>query len=306
MKIALSRRRLTVGCLAFLSIAVTNLHADLLYYAGFDDAPGPGTPSGWTDTENGNETDGFYTLGHGISAGSLTYPNLLTTGNKWVLGVNSATGSGAPATPLGNATTVFGDPVATNETIFFSFLLQVADLGPLTVGTSSVISLRTATSSDSEVVAGIGFGRPSGEDGYKLSFHRGHRGYNHADSVKTDDLFSVGETLLIVGSYTRAGSSSKVSFWLNPDPIDLGSLIAPDADYEFSLTSAQARAVDRFHIKPQPTSSTAIPGSFYFDELRFGDTWASVTPVPEPSTYALLGGIGVMIFAVIRRRKANR
>src|SRR5690606_11591414 len=101
MKIALSRRRLTVGCLAFLSIAVTNLHADLLYYAGFDDAPGPGTPSGWTDTENGNETDGFYTLGHGISAGSLTYPNLLTTGNKWVLGVNSATGSGAPATPLG-------------------------------------------------------------------------------------------------------------------------------------------------------------------------------------------------------------
>src|SRR5690606_29924943 len=126
-------------------------------------------------------------------------------------------------------------------------------------------SHRAATSSDGEVTAGVGLGRRRGEDRYKHSFHKGHRGYNHAESVKTDDLFSVGETLLIVRSYTRAGSSSKVSFWLNPDPIDLGSLIAPDADYEFSLTSAQARAVDRFHIKPQQTSSTAIPGSFYFD-----------------------------------------
>jgi hypothetical protein len=40
-----------------------------------------------------------------------------------------------------------------------------------------------------------------------------------------------------------------------------------------------------------------------FDEIRFGDSFAAVTPVPEPSTYALLGGILALGLVVLQRRR---
>jgi hypothetical protein len=39
-----------------------------------------------------------------------------------------------------------------------------------------------------------------------------------------------------------------------------------------------------------------------FDEIRGGTTWASVTPVPEPSTFALVG-LFALFPLLIRRRK---
>ena len=41
------------------------------------------------------------------------------------------------------------------------------------------------------------------------------------------------------------------------------------------------------------------------DELRIGTDWASVTPVPEPSTYAMLAlaGAGFAGYVIRRRRR---
>ena len=50
-------------------------------------------------------------------------------------------------------------------------------------------------------------------------------------------------------------------------------------------------------------SSKNTSGAINFDELRIGTSWESVTPVPEPSTYALLIGSLVMLFVAVRRRK---
>jgi hypothetical protein len=41
-----------------------------------------------------------------------------------------------------------------------------------------------------------------------------------------------------------------------------------------------------------------------FDEIRFGDSFAAVTPVPEPSIFALLGGVFALGFCLMRRRRS--
>jgi hypothetical protein len=45
-------------------------------------------------------------------------------------------------------------------------------------------------------------------------------------------------------------------------------------------------------------------GTTTFDEIRFGDSFAAVTPVPEPSTFALLGGFVALGICLVRRRRS--
>lgn len=260
--------------------------ADLLYYDGFDQEPGVGTPSGWIEGDH----QGTY-LGLGVSSGSLTYPNFAVSGNKWELD-----------DPRGNATLIFSETgLQSGETLFFSFLLQVDELGGLSSSPSGIINLRFPGGAGHEVIGSIGFGRETLDDqpiGYRLSFHGEHRGFSHDASVVSPEFYTEGQTLLIVGSYARVSGGNNVKFWVNPDPDSLGQLIPPEADY--SLTGNTGRAVDRLVIAS--TSSGALPGSYFLDEFRFGTTWADVTPVPEPSTYALLVGVGAIGFVVRLRR----
>jgi len=46
----------------------------------------------------------------------------------------------------------------------------------------------------------------------------------------------------------------------------------------------------------------AGPVDIYYDELRMGATWSSVTPVPEPASVLLLG-IGAMLLTGRRRNR---
>jgi hypothetical protein len=39
------------------------------------------------------------------------------------------------------------------------------------------------------------------------------------------------------------------------------------------------------------------------DELRIGTTWASVTAIPEPSTYAAIAGVLALGLALWHRRR---
>ncbi|HEY9247551.1 MAG TPA: PEP-CTERM sorting domain-containing protein [Rariglobus sp.] len=41
-----------------------------------------------------------------------------------------------------------------------------------------------------------------------------------------------------------------------------------------------------------------------FDELRYGTTLADVTPIPEPATVGLVAGIGILLLAARRKRRA--
>ena len=96
---------------------------------------------------------------------------------------------------------------------------------------------------------------------------------------------------------TTAGQVT-ADVWVNPSDITGSDLGTPFA----SLTVAGdgSQTYDRLYIH---NSGGWGELDVTYDEIRFGDTLADVTPVPEPLTVALMG-VGGAIVALRRRRKA--
>lgn len=109
-------------------------------------------------------------------------------------------------------------------------------------------------------------------------------------SVATTGISTVG-THMVAGSLNLATGALNLYI----DPTGLGSGAAPS-----SLVSASALlgALDIGQFSLATGDST-----FVFDEVRIGNTWADVSPVPEPSSFALLG-VGALGLAALRRRRS--
>jgi len=87
--------------------------------------------------------------------------------------------------------------------------------------------------------------------------------------------------------------SKAVSLWINPT--GLGTGLTPSSAAAASTATGGAFSFDTLKF----TSQTA---TFNVDEVRVGTTWAAVSPIPEPSTYAMLAlGLGAVFF--LRRRR---
>lgn len=105
---------------------------------------------------------------------------------------------------------------------------------------------------------------------------------------------------LIVAKITD--SPDTMTVWLNPtlgvEPTTGGATLGGPAsrwvagNASWGITSLFA------------THDFAEGSSVVMDEFRYGNTFADVTPVPEPSTFALLSGLLVLGCAVVRRRLA--
>lgn len=90
-------------------------------------------------------------------------------------------------------------------------------------------------------------------------------------------------------------STGQVNLYVNPT--GLGAGLAPAAGLAASWTSGLhfSSGFDRI-------VTTAETATMNVDEFRVGTTWQDVSPIPEPSTYALLGlGLAALVF--LRRRK---
>jgi hypothetical protein len=105
-------------------------------------------------------------------------------------------------------------------------------------------------------------------------------------SIATSSL-SITVPNLIVFRYQFNGTSDDTfNVWLNPTAAsDTASITATQANFILNLPTFR---------------SVNANGSLVFDEVRFGTTFLSVVPIPEPSS-ALLGGLGVL--ALLRRRR---
>lgn len=88
-------------------------------------------------------------------------------------------------------------------------------------------------------------------------------------------------------AFTPGTSNVELTLWVNPTP----GLAAPDS------AGATANIA-----KPFGSNGTfSIAGrAWSFDELRFGGSYADVTPVPEPAALAL---VGLAVPALLRRRR---
>jgi autotransporter-associated beta strand protein len=169
----------------------------------------------------------------------------------------------------------------TNSTasLDYSFLMRVDNLGTL----DAAGGFFAGQGNESGISLGATVAIRLAEGGFQLGI--GKRGSTAIGSYSWDDRgFGLGATILVAGSYSFiAGpiSNDTSSLWLNPPANTFLGTNAPAA----TLTAAPSGINNdvmsflSFVLKPQGNAtSTQIPGSLIFDELRVGNSWAEVTP----------------------------
>ena len=123
---------------------------------------------------------------------------------------------------------------------------------------------------------------------------------NDASSVvkeTANGTFSADTTYFMVGKIVTANGNDTISLsaYTGTDVIS-GTETWDITNSADALRTSTLSAV-RFN-SPTGTNSQ-------FDSLRIGETWADVTGVPEPSTYALLAGFGALALVMMRRRMSR-
>ena len=115
-------------------------------------------------------------------------------------------------------------------------------------------------------------------------------------TVWTDDTIEVDSFALLRIDH-GVGDVDTAYLWINPSLLLEPSTLTADATTTTNFTFNRIRPFAGNPSGVNPAAQGLI------DEIRIGDTFFDVAPVPEPSTYALLG-MGALAFAFgFRRRK---
>jgi hypothetical protein len=112
-------------------------------------------------------------------------------------------------------------------------------------------------------------------------------------SIPTDST-----AVLLVGQVTLSATTGedKFQYWINPG--NLGGASPSTGSYASSVLALN----DISSIGNVELVTRGMPA--VFDELRYGDSYASVTPIPEPGTFALLAGALGLGWVMLRRRRS--
>lgn len=256
-----------VGCA--LAASAGTASASLLAYDPFNQAVGniTGTastgggavwPGGSGNTWNGAGT---------ISAGSLVYGTLVTSGNEANYDA-TANASRAIGSSLGGA----------NTDLWFSFLIA-ADRN------DSGISLFTGGTEQNFMGNGGGSGETLGLQ---------------SPNINTGIAQSTATHFYALHMVTGATGNITTTLYIDPAVSSLGTGTTPTGSlYTNAATPDTTRAPYVFDTVRLGAFNSA--GTVRFDEFRIGTTWADVSPTPEPSTAAalLLGAGGLLA----RRRR---
>jgi hypothetical protein len=279
-----------------------SLHAAAIIYDGFE--VGDGTLNG---NAGGTGLSGNWGAESFLTAGSLSYGNLATSGGR----VTTNSGDQFQQNGIGFGTTL-NSLMANGATLWFSVLM---------VNYNSV----PAPTTDNRTYIAIGNGNADGFD--RIGADQTGRGFTAALSkVSAGGITaqawndpSVGDgtpgatrgstvtiannaTFLVVGSITWGAygvADDVFNLYLPGTDLVQGSVISTlSADFDQLGTTDAAQLFNRISI----TGGRPNIGVPEFDELRFGASYADVTPaaIPEPST-ALLGALSAL--ALLRRRR---
>lgn len=252
----------TLGLAALLLTSLTSVQAALIAYDGYDGGTVNNGGTGWTANWTGSSNT--------LNVSSISSGNgLISSGGSANIGF-------------------YGDGQATRT---FSAL-------PITTGTLWISWLQTSSTPVAEP-AQI---RILNNGNTLLMFGK------HFNDAQTFQIFSDGNgavqgslsitsnlgTNFVVASMEF--TSGQVNLYVNPTGLGTGG--APLTGLATSWTSGTHFATGLNQI--QTVSSGG--GLMSLDEVRFGTTWADVSPIPEPSTYAMLAlGLGAVFF--LRRRR---
>jgi MYXO-CTERM domain-containing protein len=250
--------------------AATAVNGALIVYDGFNyavDSTLAGNP-GWTSLNTGTAPV--------IAVGNLTVSGLAApAGNH----VSTAGGN------IQEALNAIGQTISSG-TIYYSFALQLTSL-PTTATYS--FALATGNTNYSSTV----WFRADG-----AQFNIGLANRSNSTPEYDTQALSLDTTYFLVGAYEFVdGTGTNVStLWINPDASSFGET-APA--YTLQATGGtDMTSITQFLVR----GASGSP-AFIFDELRIGTTWAEVTPVPEPSHFALAAGLLGLGLILLRRRR---
>lgn len=247
--------------------AFQNAHAQL-FQDGFNYTAGSslGGNGPWTGG-NANLT---------IGSSGLSYSGSTSLGGN---SLNVTSGVSA-----GSAVANFTGTALTSGTVYYSFLAECTAAPTANNYLTSILPTAASGPNGSTDPLAVYVGAPTlAGSAFKLGVRSGGSGAIYASSVN----FTVGTVNLFVVSYTFGGN---VSLWVDPTT---GGSTPPTADVSFAAGVVAAN-LQEIGFKAQ---SAATVGNWVFDDVRVGTTWADVTPVPEPSVFAL-AGIGLVGLAV--------
>jgi YD repeat-containing protein len=184
-------------------------------------------------------------------------------------------GVDVPAARIGLNTNV------TEGTLYYSLILQVADLGTLGANGGTLVAFNDATGASPNLPAPLAarlLVRASG-NGYQLGLSK--------TSTSGDDFlwhpttFNLSgdskDPCFIVASYefVPGPSNDVVRVWINPPLGTFGSLNAPPPDLTTSA-GPDISQISSFVLMQHP--EPILPAVTFVDEVGVGFTWASVTP----------------------------
>lgn len=235
-----------------------NAQATLPVYESFNyTVPGAlQTQAGYTALNTGDDIN--------IVAGNLSYTNLPTpTGNK----INFA-GPGIDAKY--DITSVSAD------TIYYSFLVKINDISVVTDPNGGYFA---GFGSNDTNFGGTIWTKKVDNNTFKFGSELRTATGNGTTWTTTD--YNVGDTYLVVGSYTFvAGTNNDVAkLWINPA---LGLTTEPTPTVEDQWTaSTDLASIVHFFFRQDSAMETP---DLDIDELRIGTSWADVTPTIPSST----------------------
>jgi len=262
---------LPLGALALLAVS-SPLNAALIAYESFN----------YTSIANGTAATGTGFSGNwNVGQGSIA----VTTGLTYS-GLPSDASSGR-TTGAARAKETLASPI-TSGTIFTTLLLKNSGNSGGD-GAGFILS-----GSSGNLFVGFGAGFSADETGFGLGAIGSGDGWGNPTSFTSAANISNTAVHFIAISTNLATNST--SLWINPTAANVaaGTLGAANLTIN-SVTLGTITGIGMNAISAQTT----------IDEVRIGDSWASVAGVPEPSTSAGLIGIGGL-FLLLRRRNSSR
>lgn len=124
-------------------------------------------------------------------------------------------------------------------------------------------------------------------------------------TYSSSTALSANTTYLFVFSLNRDSSTSyDIEGWFYSGGTIPGSAPTPGTGLAvLNTASGSGSGIQNLSIRQLYNADNTTPNPFSVDEFRLGTTFADVTPIPEPSTWALLAG-SLTALMVFRRRQS--